>query len=54
MPLAFDRDAVTAMRAGTALKVKAAANDGGQEVGFSISLAGFGSALERAAELGWP
>lgn len=39
------------MRAGTALKVKAAANDSGQEVNFSISLTGFTSALNRLAEL---
>jgi len=52
VPLTFNADAVTAMRAGTALKVKAAANDSGQEVNFSISLSGFTSALARAAELG--
>ncbi|MFN8681315.1 invasion associated locus B family protein [Paracoccus sp. P2] len=52
VPLTFNADAVTAMRAGTALKVKAAANDSGQEVNFSISLSGFTSALTRAAELG--
>ena len=51
VPLAFNQDAVTAMRAGTALKVKVAANDSGQEVNFSISLSGFTSALTRAAEL---
>ncbi len=52
VPLSFNKDAVTAMRTGKALKVKAAANDSGQEVNFSISLAGFASALARAAELG--
>lgn len=52
VPLAFNADAVTAMRTGTALKAKAAANDSGQEVNFSISLSGFTSALARAAELG--
>lgn len=51
VPLTFNADAVTAMRAGTALKVKAAANDSGQEVNFSISLSGFTSALARAAAL---
>lgn len=51
VPLTFNADAVTAMRAGTALNVKAAANGSGQEVNFSISLAGFTSALARAAEL---
>ncbi|MCO5145835.1 MAG: invasion associated locus B family protein [Aquamicrobium sp.] len=54
VPLTFNPDAVTAMRAGTALKVKAAANDSGQEVNFSISLSGFSSALARAAELTTP
>jgi invasion protein IalB len=52
VPLTFNTDAVTAMRAGTTLKVKATANDSGQEVNFSISLSGFTSALARAAELG--
>jgi len=51
VPLTFNMDAVTAMRAGTALKVKAAANESGQEVNFSISLSGFTSALTRAAGL---
>lgn len=52
VPLTFNADAVTAIRAGTVLKVKAAANESGQEVSFSISLSGFTSALARAAELG--
>lgn len=51
VPLTFNVDAVTTMRVGTALKVKAAANDNGQEINFSISLSGFTSALARAAEL---
>lgn len=51
IPLAFDQAALTAMRAGTALKARAAANGSGQEVNFSISLSGFTSALARAAEL---
>ena len=51
VPLAFNADAVTAMRAGTALKAKAAANGSDQDVNFSISLSGFTSALARAAEL---
>ncbi|WP_411033052.1 invasion associated locus B family protein [Shinella sp. BYT-45] len=54
VPLAFDRDAVTSMRIGTALKVKATASGNAQEVGFSISLSGFTAALARAAELGGP
>lgn len=52
VPLSFNADTVTAIRAGTALKVKAVANDSGQEINFSISLSGFTSALARAAELG--
>lgn len=52
VPLTFDQDAVAAMRVGTALKVKVTASDSDQEVNFSISLAGFSSALARAAELG--
>ncbi len=51
IPLRFNQDAVTAMRVGTALKVKTTANDSGQEFNFSISLSGFNSALARAAEL---
>lgn len=51
VPMTFSQDAVTAMRSGTALKIKAAANGSGQEVNFSISLSGFTSALTRAAEL---
>jgi len=52
VPLVFDQAALTAMQAGTVLKAKTTANGNGQEVGFSISLSGFTSALARAAELG--
>lgn len=51
VPLTFSHDATTAMRQGTALLVSATANDSGQKAKFSISLAGFASALARAAEL---
>lgn len=51
VPLSFNGDAITTLRAGTALSVKAAANDSGQEIAFSISLSGFTSALNRIAEL---
>ena len=51
VPLSFDGDAMAALRAGTTLAIKAAANDGGQEVALSVSLRGFTSALARAAEL---
>ena len=54
VPLAFDAATVTALRAGTALRVTATANDSGQEVAFSISLSGFTSALARAAALSGP
>lgn len=52
VPLSFDGDAISALRAGGKLGVKAAANDSGQEVNFSISLRGFNSGLARVAELG--
>jgi len=51
VPLGFNGDAVTTLKAGTTLSVKAAANDSAQEVVFSISLTGFTSALNRIAEL---
>ena len=52
VPLSFNADAISALRAGGTLGVKAAANDSGQEVNFSISLRGFSSAHARIAELG--
>lgn len=48
--LSFDAPAIVALRAGTALKVKATA-DGGAAAPFSISLQGFGTALDRVAAL---
>lgn len=51
VPLVLDTDAVSALRAGSVLALKASANDNGQEVAFSVSLSGFISALARAAEL---
>ncbi|MGE0503563.1 MAG: invasion associated locus B family protein [Rhizobiaceae bacterium] len=51
VPLAFDADAVKRLSAGTKLGVAATANEGGQDVAFSVSLSGFTSALARAAEL---
>lgn len=51
VPLEFDAGAVSAMRAGSKLTVQASANDTGQEIGFSISLSGFTSALNRIVEL---
>lgn len=52
VPLAFDAGTVSALRAGSALALTAAANDTGQEVSFSISLTGFTAALNRIAQLG--
>lgn len=46
----FDAPTLVAFRAGTALKVKATA-DGGTAASFSISLQGFGTALDRVAAL---
>lgn len=51
MPLAFDADAISALREGSVLTLKAHANDDGQEVTLSVPLNGFISALARAAEL---
>lgn len=52
VPLLFDKSTVAALRAGETLIVTAVANSGEQEVVFSISLAGFSSALDRVTELG--
>jgi invasion protein IalB len=49
--LSFDAAMLTKLRAGTALKVNAAAAENGSPVAFSISLAGLTSALDRVAEL---
>lgn len=46
----FDGPILVALRAGTALKVKAVA-DGGAAANFSISLQGFGTALDRVGAL---
>lgn len=48
--LSFDAPTIVALRAGTALKIKATA-DGGAVAPFSISLQGFGTALDRLAAL---
>jgi invasion protein IalB len=48
--ISFDASTVTALRAGTALKIKATA-DGGTALPLSISLRGFGTALDRVAAL---
>ncbi|MGY4303375.1 invasion protein IalB [Bradyrhizobium sp. USDA 4369] len=46
----FDARTLVALRAGTALKLKATA-DGGAAAPFSISLQGFGTALDRVGAL---
>jgi invasion protein IalB len=46
----FDAPTLVALRSGTALKLKATA-DGGTAVPFSISLQGFGTALDRVGAL---
>lgn len=48
--LGFDAPMIVALRAGSVLKVKATA-DGGAAAPFSISLQGFGTALDRVAAL---
>jgi invasion protein IalB len=48
--LTFDAPALVALRAGSALKVKAVA-DGGAATSFSISLQGFATALDRMGAL---
>lgn len=51
VPLAFDAATVAALRAGTALRITATANDSEQDVALSVSLSGFTSALARVAAL---
>lgn len=48
--VSFDAATIVALRAGSALKLKATA-DGGAAAPFSISLQGFGTALDRVATL---
>ncbi|MBY5364434.1 invasion associated locus B family protein [Rhizobium leguminosarum] len=48
--IAFDASTLVALRAGTALKIKAVA-DGGAAIPFSISLQGFATALDRVGAL---
>jgi invasion protein IalB len=50
VPVAFDARILAALRKGTQLKVKAAA-DGGKETSFTISLKGFPNAFDRTAAL---
>lgn len=48
--VSFDAATIVALRAGSALKIKATA-DGGAAAPFSVSLQGFGTALDRVAAL---
>lgn len=50
VPLSFDAATVAALRTGTVVKLRAAA-DGGKEALFSISLQGFPNALDRLVAL---
>ncbi len=50
VPVAFDALTQVALRAGTALKIRATA-DGGAAAPFSVSLQGFGTALDRVGVL---
>jgi len=50
IPVTFDAPTLVALRAGTVLKINAVADDGAA-VPFSISLQGFGAALDRAGVL---
>ena len=51
VPLSFDAPTVEAMKTATALKLRAVANEGGQNVDFTIALNGFASALARVRDL---
>jgi invasion protein IalB len=50
-PVNFDAKALAALRKGTALKVKVMPDGGGAETQWSVSLKGFGTALERTVSL---
>lgn len=51
VPVSFEREAVSALRAGGMLRLKAFAHDTGKAVQFGVSLKGFSAAQNRAAEL---
>lgn len=50
VPVAFDADTISSLRAGVALKITTI-SDGGQQTPFAISLAGFAAGLDRVAAL---
>lgn len=51
VPLDLAAEQLAALKAGQALAIATHANEGGQEIVFSVSLKGFTSALDRAAGL---
>ncbi len=51
VPLALDSKALAGFRSGTAIRLLAIASDTGQDVAFSIPLAGFSSAFDRVVQL---
>lgn len=51
VPLTFDTAALTALRAGQKLNVRARAIDGNKDTNFTISLKGFAPALDRTIEI---
>jgi invasion protein IalB len=51
VPVNFDTKMLTALRKGTTLKVKVVPIGGGDDITLSISLKGFGSALDRTIAL---
>jgi invasion protein IalB len=51
VPVALGTEALTALKAGTALKLAAVSVNGNQPVSFTLALAGFGAALTRTSDL---
>jgi invasion protein IalB len=51
VPLSFDKSTVDAQRAASNLKIAAATSDTNETVRFSVSLKGFGAALDRTREV---
>ncbi len=54
VPLTFDAKTAAGLRAGAKLLVKATASDTAKDINFSISLNGFGAALDRVTALSRP
>ncbi len=51
VPVTFEGAALSGLRQGTTLKIKAASVDGNKDTTFSVSLKGFGPAFDRTAAL---